>query len=205
MPNRAYLAICAHDVSGDFPSQSEVKLLGLPPTQISWITTPHIHAGQCVLVVLSESEPTKAKALYIFDHNNRPFQVGGIRDLLLDGVRLIDLTKTHLPTLRYAKVIQEAVFASLSLGEMCAYQQPLRLWQAKCIEEMLSEKPTFKSCQDICLKHWNQDVFAEDVTQRATEAVMNVKQPKKSERNAALPINLNGYRFMFQIGQPEPH
>lgn len=166
--SRAYLTICLR--SYEHAQKTNIELLGLPSTSLSWIMTPEIHPGQLIIIV---NETT----LYTIDSQCRPFQITGTRDLLLDTRTYIDLIENYQNVLSDLQSILRQIFLSLSLQEMssCEY---LVNWEWKIKEEAIANKMSFNEIKAFCFNSLN-DLPNKDLSLKLKKALNEVKKSRK--------------------------
>jgi len=150
-------------------------LAGLPSIDFAQVMMPEIAPGQIVIIAFAENKC----AIYTLDGQNRPFQVAGTRDYLLDAQSYRDLTFEYRKTIFEIQFILMQIFAELTLQEM-AICQYLSEWEWKIKEVTVPGKYTFDQmillCQESLLQLPNSNL-----SQKLIKKLQAIKKPKTNQ------------------------
>lgn len=141
---RVYLTICFQRSKG-INIKYTFNHVNIPQIEFHWIMTPEMVPGQFLIVAQREDKT----ALYTLDSNNKPFQISGTRDLLLDAEAYDDLTIEYRQILSNVHGVLNQIFMNLSIQEMYHYSVLSEFeWLVK--EAAINQRMTFTQIVDFC-------------------------------------------------------
>lgn len=170
-----YLTVCLKTCNALDSTKHTLVLAGIPSIDFSQVMMPEIAPGQIVIVAFVENKC----AIYTLDGQNRPFQVAGTRDYLLDAQSYRDLTFEYRKTIFEIQFILMQIFTELTLQEM-AICQYLSEWEWKIKEVTVPGKYTFDQmvllCQESLLQLPNSNL-----NQKLIKKLQTIKRPKTNQ------------------------
>lgn len=170
-----YLTVCLKTCNALDSAKHTLVLSGIPSIDFSQVMMPEIAPGQIVIVAFAENKC----AIYTLDGQNRPFQVAGTRDYLLDAQSYRDLTFEYRKTIFEIQFILMQIFTELTLQEM-AICQYLSEWEWRIKEVTVPGKYTFDQmvllCQESLLQLPNSNL-----NQKLIKKLQTIKRPKTNQ------------------------
>ena len=146
-------------------------------------------AGQILLVVLNEGGALCA--LYAFDGNNKPYQIYGLRDLLLGQFEITDASRDVFPVMTFGTTLVRLVFEELSLDELIDHAHVLQEWEGAFLSSALHS--VWAQCPSICAATIESLSIPVEMKCRLLAAVENHKASIGKDHEARPAIDLSDY------------